>query len=130
MCLIFYGLPLCVYLKFTLKAFTVRVFESLGECISNSLHCFLFRTLSIFIIFCAWLIHSFMLCTIFLDAVIFISRIFVYSYEGTVLYPKISLGIPVMRYERAARPCALNFRLAALKCRFGRPPNALSSVGV
>ena len=38
--------------------------------------------------------------------------------------------IPVMRYERAARPCALNFRLAALKCRFGRPPNALSSVGV
>ena len=35
-----------------------------------------------------------------------------------------------MRYERAARPCALNFRLAALKCRFGRPPNALSSVGV
>ena len=40
------------------------------------------------------------------------------------------LGIPVMRYERAARPCALNFRLAALKCRFGRPPNALSSVGV
>ena len=40
------------------------------------------------------------------------------------------VGIPVMRYERAARPCALNFRLAALKCRFGRPPNALSSVGV
>ena len=40
------------------------------------------------------------------------------------------LGIPVMRYDRAARPCALNFRLAALKCRFGRPPNALSSVGV
>ena len=35
-----------------------------------------------------------------------------------------------MRYERAARPCALNFRLAALKCHFGRPPNALSSVGV
>ena len=35
-----------------------------------------------------------------------------------------------MRYDRAARPCALNFRLAALKCRFGRPPNALSSVGV
>ena len=41
-----------------------------------------------------------------------------------------NIGIPVMRYERAARPCALNFRLAALKCRFGRPPNALSSVGV
>ena len=40
------------------------------------------------------------------------------------------LGIPIMRYERAARPCALNFRLAALKCRFGRPPNALSSVCV
>ena len=40
------------------------------------------------------------------------------------------IGIPVMRYDRAARPCALNFRLAALKCRFGRPPNALSSVGV
>ena len=40
------------------------------------------------------------------------------------------IGIPVMRYERAARPCALNFRLAALKCRFGRPPNALSSVCV
>ena len=40
------------------------------------------------------------------------------------------VGIPVMRYERAARPSALNFRLAALKCRFGRPPNALSSVGV
>ena len=34
-----------------------------------------------------------------------------------------------MRYDRAARPCALNFRLAALKCCFGRPPNALSSVG-
>ena len=33
-----------------------------------------------------------MLCTIFLDAVIFISRIFVYSYEGIVLYPKISYG--------------------------------------
>ena len=45
-----------------------------------------------------------------------------------VMWP--GLGIPVMRYERAARPCALNFRLAALKCRFGRPPNALSSVGV
>ena len=42
----------------------------------------------------------------------------------------LTLGIPVMRYERAARPCALNFRLAALKCRFGRPPNALSSVCV
>ena len=42
----------------------------------------------------------------------------------------VILGIPVMRYDRAARPCALNFRLAALKCRFGRPPNALSSVGV
>ena len=40
------------------------------------------------------------------------------------------VGIPVMRYDRAARPCALNFRLAALKCRFGRPPDALSSVGV
>ena len=35
-----------------------------------------------------------------------------------------------MRYDRAARPCALNFRLAALKCCFGQPPNALSSVGV
>ena len=42
----------------------------------------------------------------------------------------VKVGIPVMRYERAARPCALNFRLAALKCRFGRPSNALSSVGV
>ena len=42
----------------------------------------------------------------------------------------VMLGIPVMRYDRAARPCALNSRLAALKCRFGRPPNALSSVGV
>ena len=41
----------------------------------------------------------------------------------------VLLGIPVMRYDRAARPCALNFRIAALKCRFGRPPNALSSVG-
>ena len=40
------------------------------------------------------------------------------------------LGIPVMRYGRAARPCALHFRLAALKCPFGRPPNALSSVRV
>ena len=40
------------------------------------------------------------------------------------------VGIPVMRYDRAARPCALNFRLAALKCSFGCPPNALSSVGV
>ena len=48
--------------------------------------------------------------------------IFILCYSG--------LGIPVMRFERAARPCALNFRLAALKCRFGRPPNALSSVGV
>ena len=46
--------------------------------------------------------------------------------------PTISLvvGIPVIRYGRAARPCALNFRLAALKCRFGHPPNALSSVRV
>ena len=43
---------------------------------------------------------------------------------------KLIIGIPVMRYDRAARPCALNFRLAALKCRFGRPPNALSTVGV
>ena len=42
----------------------------------------------------------------------------------------VLIGIPVMRYDRAARPCALNFCLAALKCRFGRPPNALSSVGV
>ena len=41
----------------------------------------------------------------------------------------LNIGIPVMRYDRAARPCALNFRIAALKCRFGRPPNALSSVG-
>ena len=40
------------------------------------------------------------------------------------------IGIPVMRYDRAARPCALNFRIAALKCAFGRPPNALSSVRV
>ena len=44
--------------------------------------------------------------------------------------PWQQIGIPVMRYERAARPCALNFRLAALKSRFGRPPNALSSIGV
>ena len=40
------------------------------------------------------------------------------------------LGIPVMRYSRAARPCALNFCLAALKCHFGHPLNALSSVRV
>ena len=51
------------------------------------------------------------------------------------IYAKFQLhspyvGIPVMRYGRAARPCALNFRLAALKCPFGRPPNALSSVRV
>ena len=46
------------------------------------------------------------------------------------LHQKFNLGIPVMRYERAVRPCALNFRLAALKCRLGRPPNTLSSVGV
>ena len=91
-CLIFYGLPLIVYLKFTLKAFTVRVFESLGEYVSNPLLRFLFRTVSLFVISCAWLMHSFLLCTIFLDAVIFISRIFVYSYEGIVLYPKISYG--------------------------------------
>ena len=42
----------------------------------------------------------------------------------------VEVGIPVMRYGRAARPCALNFRLAALKCPFGCPPNALSSVHV
>ena len=41
-----------------------------------------------------------------------------------------SVGIPVMRYDRAARPCALNFHLAALKCCFGRPANAHSSVSV
>ena len=50
--------------------------------------------------------------------------------NGPGLQADGQLGIPVMRYERAARPCALNFCLAALKCRFGRPPNALSSVGV
>ena len=50
--------------------------------------------------------------------------------RGFCWHQNLVLGIPVMRYERAARPCALNFRLAALKCRFGRPPNALSSVGV
>ena len=43
---------------------------------------------------------------------------------------RVGLGIPVMRYARAARPCALNFRLVALKCTFGRPPNAPSSVRV
>ena len=42
----------------------------------------------------------------------------------------MKVGIPVMRYGRAARPHALNFRLAALKCPFGRPPNALSSIRV
>ena len=91
-CLIFYGLPLLVYLKFTLKAFTMRTFELIGQGISNPPLCFLLRIVSLFVISCAWLIHSFMLCTIFLDAVIFISRIFVYSYEGIVLYPKISYG--------------------------------------
>lgn len=91
-CLIFYGLPLSVYLKFTLKAFTIRAFESLGEGISNLPLCFLLRIVSLSVISCAWLIHSFMLCTIYLDAVIFISRIIVYSYEGIVLYPKISYG--------------------------------------
>ena len=40
------------------------------------------------------------------------------------------LGAPVMRYGRAARPHALNFRLVALKCPLCRPPNALSSVCV
>ena len=40
------------------------------------------------------------------------------------------LGIPVMRHGRAARPRALNVRPGALKCPFGGPPNALSSVHV
>ena len=41
-----------------------------------------------------------------------------------------AIVIPVMHYWRATRPCALNFRLAALKCPFGRPPTALSSIRV
>ena len=41
-----------------------------------------------------------------------------------------TVGIPVMRNGRAAYPCALNFCLAALKCPFERPSNALSSVRV
>ena len=52
------------------------------------------------------------------------------STRGCLPLPWGYIGIPVMRYERAARPCALNFRLVALKCRFGRPPNALSSIRV
>ena len=91
-CLIFYGLPLFVYLKLTLKAFTIQAFESIGESISNPPVCFILRMISLFVISCAWLIQSFLLCTIFLDAVIFISRILVYSYEGIVPYPKISYG--------------------------------------
>ena len=35
-----------------------------------------------------------------------------------------------MHFGRVARPHALNVCLAALKCPFGRPPNALSSIRV
>ena len=39
-----------------------------------------------------------------------------------------SWGIAIMRYGRAACPRALNVRPGALKCPFGCPPNALSSI--
>lgn len=89
---ILYGFPLFIYIKLVFKAYMVCVFIEVGKRVKNMVLRFLLRFLSLSLIFCALVFHSFMLCTLFLDAVILISRIFIYSYEGIVLYPKISYG--------------------------------------
>ena len=40
----------------------------------------------------------------------------------------MTLGIPVMRYGRAAHPCALNIPPSGPKMSIGHPPNALSCI--
>lgn len=92
MSVLLYGLPLFMFVKLILKAYVNRVFSSVGEHGRNNALCFLFRSVSLIIIICACLCQTFMLCTIFLDAFVFISRVFVYTYEGIVLYPKTAYG--------------------------------------
>ena len=91
-CILFYGFPLFSNVKIFLKAYSVGVLVRTKRFIKITGLCFIFNSICLVIGISAATFYTFMLCTIFLDAVIFLSRIFVYTYEGIVLYPKTSYG--------------------------------------
>ena len=87
LCLLLYSLPIVSFAIIIFRAYSGLLYRSLVKYVWSV--CIWFPVALLVV---STFVFLFMFCTIFLDACLFVSRLFIFTYTGIVVYPRISYG--------------------------------------
>ena len=87
LCVLVYGFPIISFGITVYKAYRNLLLQNVRDRIWKPL-----VLLASFILLMCIVFFLFMFCTIFLDTCLFITRMFIFTYTGIILYPRVSYG--------------------------------------